>query len=126
MPPRQCVDRDSYREGENSYTPRFAGPVWRAGAERGHGACNSQLVGGPFYNALILTVNLPHSSYHPLNRSGYERLRPRAWLGIEKIVCGFQVSRHEDSRHNRQHAFTCFIEGCSFALRPLNRELPIA
>jgi hypothetical protein len=38
----------------------------------------------------------PHDSLRPLNRSGDQRLRPRAGLGIEEIVGGLEMPRCED------------------------------
>ena len=60
-------------------------------------------------------VNLPHDSLCPLNRSGYERLRPWAGAAVKQIVRGLQVTRHEDSRHNRQHAFAALVHAESLS-----------
>jgi hypothetical protein len=61
------------------------------------------------------TINFPHDPLRPLNRSGNHGLGPRAWLGVEEIVGGLQVTRHEDSRHDRQHAFSTFLHQESLA-----------
>jgi hypothetical protein len=44
-------------------------------------------------------MNLPHDPLCPLNSGGDHGLGPRAWLRIEQIVGGLQVTGHEDSRH---------------------------
>jgi hypothetical protein len=41
-----------------------------------------------------------HDTLDPLHGSGNHRFRPRAWFGIEQVVGGLQVTRHENSRHN--------------------------
>ena len=40
------------------------------------------------------TIDLPHDSLSPLNRSGYERLRPWAGAAVKQIVRRLQVPRH--------------------------------
>jgi len=57
------------------------------------------------------TINLPHDPLRSLNRSGDQRLGSRAGAAVKQIVCGFQVTRHEDSRHNCQHALSTFVHG---------------
>jgi hypothetical protein len=42
----------------------------------------------------------------PLDRSGDQWFGPRAGAAVKQIVRGFQVTSHEDSCHNRQHALT--------------------
>jgi hypothetical protein len=42
-------------------------------------------------------INLLYYPIRPLDRSGHERLRPRAGATVKQIVRGFQVTSHEDS-----------------------------
>jgi hypothetical protein len=48
-------------------------------------------------------INLPHDPLRPL-RGGDDGLASRAWLRVERIVGGLQVTHHEDSC---QFASTC-------------------
>jgi hypothetical protein len=52
----------------------------------------------------------------PLDRSGDQRFGPRAGAAVKQIVRGFQVTSHEDSRHDRQHAFAPFVHKSNFSM----------
>jgi hypothetical protein len=62
------------------------------------------------------TINLPHDPLCPLNRSGNQGLRLRAGAAVKQIIRGFQVTSHEDSRHDRQHAFAPFVHKSNFSM----------
>ena len=57
----------------------------------------------------IDAIDFLHDLLGPLNRSGNQRLRPRAWLGIEEILGRLQMTGHQNSSHNREHSFAPLV-----------------
>jgi hypothetical protein len=49
-------------------------------------------------------------SLGPLNGSGDHRLGARTRTIVEKVIGGFEVTSHQDSRHDREHALSTFIQ----------------
>src|ERR1017187_1237393 len=60
---------------------------------------------------LEIRINLPHDPLCPLNRSSDQRLGPRTWPAVKEIISRLQVTRHQDSRHNCQHALASLVHG---------------
>ena len=58
-----------------------------------------------------------HNLLRPVNGSRDQRLRPRAGLTIEKLVRRLKMTRHQDSRHNGQHAFAPLVHATMVRLR---------
>src|SRR5271157_2724538 len=61
----------------------------------------------------IDAVDLLHDPLSPLNGRGNERLCSWAWLGIKRIFGRLQMTRNQDSRHDRDHAFASLVHECS-------------
>ena len=51
-------------------------------------------------------INLPHNPLRPLHGSGNQRVGPRTPLQpSEQVIRSLQMPGHQNSGHNRQHAF---------------------
>ena len=63
----------------------------------------------------IYTIDFLHDPLGPLNSCSNQGFRPRAWLGIKEIFCRLQMTRHQDSSHNREHSFATFFHDGSLS-----------
>src|SRR5271157_1313058 len=63
----------------------------------------------PDRTLVLDTIDLLHDPLGPLNSRGNERLCSWAWLGIKEIFCRLQMTRHQDSSHNREHSFATLV-----------------
>ena len=70
----------------------------------------TQLVGVSSEPSLTIdAIDFLHDPLGPLNGRGNERLRSWAWFGIEEIFGRLQMTRHQDSSHNREHSFATLV-----------------